>query len=73
MANVREITKAIGRDRLQDAVGVGYKMINRVEVNNQFPPSWFPTVRRLGIEAGIEVPERLFSWRKPEDASEAAQ
>ncbi len=72
---ISEIFKEIGRQRIGESLDIGATAISNAVVDGSLPPSWFPTVRRLGIEAGIEVPERLFSWRKPEDAeaSEAAQ
>lgn len=69
MTNAREILKVIGRQQLAEELGVGLTTISSASVEGLFPPAWYPTVRRLGAEAGIEVPEHLFKWRKSNDVS----
>ena len=64
---IAELLKKIKRKNLARELDVGPTAISNAAVDGYFPPSWLPTVRRLGAEAGVTVPENLFRWRNPDD------
>ena len=65
MHTTKSIIDAIGRLRMAQALGVGYKAVSRAAEDGQFRAAWYPTVQRLASEHGIEVPDHLFAWRPP--------
>ena len=70
MMTVHEVLKAIGRQNLAREINLTPAAISNAASSGIFPATWFPTVRRLGTEAGVDVPESLFNWRVPSDAVE---
>ena len=70
MTDVRKIISGIGRSRLADALGCGPTAVLNAASRGFFPASWYPIVQRLATEQGVIVPDNLFNWRKPLDASD---
>lgn len=66
---VHDILIEIGRRELAQSLGVGLTTISNAAVKNLFPASWYPTVQRLSKAKGISVPQSLFAWRRPSDAT----
>lgn len=68
MDTVSAICDAIGRTRLQAALGVGKTAISNAVVENRFPSSWFDVVDRLCREDGIDCPREFFAFRRGDAA-----
>lgn len=60
---IRAVTKAIGRERIAAALGITISAIREAERTRKLPAAWFQTVRRLGDEQAVEVPEGIFNWK----------
>ena len=73
MTKTREIIKEIGRDYLQAQLGVGYKAMNRVEVNGMFPAKWSEVIKSECGERGIACPDDLFNFIRLPDEQQAAE
>lgn len=64
--NTNTIIEAIGRKELAKALGIKTGAISAASVANQFPASWYKTIRQMGHERGLAVPDRLFNWKAGE-------
>ena len=62
-APVFTILSAIDLDALKADLGVKDRSIRLVRERKVFPASWFPHVKRLCDEAGIDCPIDAFNWK----------
>lgn len=56
----RDIIKTLGPKAIADRVGVHIHAVYNCK--ETMPPSWYPHVRDLCAEAGIECPDEAFRW-----------
>lgn len=70
MNKVQSIIIKLGQNDLAKALGCGSTNIINAGNRGKFPSSWHPTVLRIAREKGIQVPDRLFSWKRPSDVAE---
>lgn len=49
--HIREITKAIGREKLAEALGLSVHSVKRAEEARQFPASWWVVVKHMAPQA----------------------
>lgn len=67
MLTVENIVVAIGTQRLQTSLGVGYKSIRSAVSKGQFPASWLTVVRDLASETdlkwAVENEAQLFAMK----------
>lgn len=64
MIDVREFLDLIGRDEIVRRFGFRTQDISRSVRDGLFPAGWYPFIRELCIERGIETPDHLFRWSK---------
>ena len=62
MQNASDIKKALTGKRIATRVGVSEQAVGNCK--ETFPAGWYPAVRELCAEAGIDCPLAAFNWAK---------
>lgn len=65
MTNTSEVCDKIGRKRMADSLGVGVTTISNAAVAGIFPARWYAVVKGFCLSDGIECPDELFNFIKP--------
>lgn len=63
-----EIKLRLGQQRIAERVGVGENAVYNVK--HKFPPGWYPYVKEMCDEEGIDCPLSAFGWTKRRKAPE---
>jgi hypothetical protein len=63
MMTARELSEALGRGNMGQAVSVGQTAISNAVIRGHFPPSWFLAVKELADRAGVDCPPALFRMK----------
>lgn len=71
--NTSDISKALGQQRMADALDVGLTAVNNAVTRGYFPSSWFFVVEHLAKEAGVECPRHLFRMKSVGEKTSQAQ
>jgi len=62
MISLSKFLDLIGRENLTARFGFRNQDISRAVRDNKFPAGWFPFIRDICGDMGLEVPEHLFRW-----------
>lgn len=73
MKSHQHIAKALGQKPLADALGVGVTAVNNSLSRDHFPAAWYPVIRDLCTEKGVECPEEAFNFKSPRGAGDSAR
>lgn len=73
MDNATTFAKAVGRDNLAKATGVGLTAVSNAVVRGWFPSSWFVAAKALADENGVDCPPELFGMKLPDAEAGASQ
>lgn len=60
--SVRATIEALGVKRICECVGVGENAVYAAAAAGKFPARWYPHIRDLCKEEGIDYPDTLFNW-----------
>lgn len=61
--NTHQVVQKLGIDRIASAVGVKATTVKEARRVGAFPASWFLALRSMADADGLDLPERLFSWK----------
>lgn len=59
---VEKLLEVIDRKELEVRYGFTKQDVSRAKIKGQFSAKWFPYVRSLCVDVGVDVPEYLFCW-----------
>lgn len=62
--NIREFLDLVGRDEITSRFGFRPQDVSRAIKAGLFPSGWYPFIRDLCTERGIEAPDHLFRWSR---------
>lgn len=62
---VAGVAAQLGQKQIALALGVGATAVNNAVVRGVFPATWFPVIRKLCADEGIECPETAFNFKLP--------
>lgn len=62
MMSVREFLELVGRDEVISRFGFRAQVVSRAVKEGLFPSGWYPYIRELCEDQGVDVPEHLFRW-----------
>ena len=71
--SVAAICDRLGRKEMAQALQVRATAISNAVRENTFPSKWYLVVRQMCAAAGIECPDELFAFSKPNAGDAAAQ
>lgn len=57
-----EVCDALGRKAISERLGVGIAAVSNASNDGRFPARWFPTIRAMCEEAGVNLSESLFNF-----------
>lgn len=67
--NAKDVISKLGRKRLIVALGVSTAQISNCINDERFPAHWFDVMDKMASIDGWEMPRRVFSWKRVEDAA----
>lgn len=73
MNTVSSILKTIGRAELSRRLGVGSTTISAAAVAGKFPSAWYPTVKGMCEEHGLNVTDDMFNFRQDKQQDQGSQ
>jgi len=62
---VKSITDELGADAMCARLGVTEHSIRHARHTGAFPASWFPIVKTMAEDAGLQCPMEVFNWKSP--------
>lgn len=72
MNTAQDIASELTQVQIARALGVGVTAVNNaLQRGGLFPAGWYPVVRSLCEERGLECPEGAFNFKVPASAREA--
>jgi hypothetical protein len=63
------LVESLGTKRLTARIGVKRSMVSAAKAG--IPARWYPLVRELCAEDGIDCPEDAFNWARPQETGTA--
>lgn len=64
MMNAKIIADTLGRADLADAFGCGATAVSNHVSAGKFPADWWPVMRKMAKDKGIDLPIDLFKFKK---------
>lgn len=73
MSEAQAIADKIGKTTIAERIGVSVDAVSvSLKRGGGFPSGWFPAVRDLCADHGLDCPEGAFNWKSPRSASREA-
>jgi hypothetical protein len=66
--SARELAQQLGQADIARQLKVGPTAVNNALARGAFPPSWYPVIRDMSLQKGIECPESAFNFKSPSSA-----
>lgn len=66
---VATICDALGRKTVAERLGVRPTAVSNAVTDGRFPARWFPVVRGMCEERGLDCPENAFNFKTPESVT----
>lgn len=57
-----DVCDALGRKAISSAVGRGLTAVSNAAAEGIFPASWYPIIKQMCSDAGIDCPMSLFKF-----------
>lgn len=70
--DTQQVINAIGRKRLESALGVTKGAVANVIARGKFPARWYVAVRDLSADVGIDCPLCLFNFAPSDGGGEVS-
>lgn len=70
MSKIKETVIALGRQNICEKLSVSSQSITNAIADGYFPATWYTTLRDLGDENDVPIPESLFNFKKSPHQSE---
>jgi len=65
MTNAKHIADQLGQAKIALALGVGVTAVNNAVAREYFPATWYPVIRGMCRDAGLDCPENAFNFKSP--------
>lgn len=70
MDTAKTIVIELGRDRIQQDLGVKPSAVAMAIHNDRFPAAWFDVLEELARDKGRSLPRALFNWKRAQSSSD---
>lgn len=73
MKHTDNIIEALGVDAIAAAVDCKRKTVTVVKYRGHFPPAWYPIIKGMCDDAGIDCPDSAFKFKFPPETGGSSQ
>lgn len=70
MMDASKICDALGRRTIKEALGVTKASVSHAVKAKSFPASWYPVIKDLCDERGLDCPVSVFNFKSPSQRPE---
>ncbi|PHR61799.1 MAG: hypothetical protein COA43_01115 [Robiginitomaculum sp.] len=61
---IEDAIEKLGRENIISGTGLTTRSVSVAKTDSAFPASWYPIIKRLAAEKGLDVSDGLFKFKK---------